>query len=114
MLKVMPAKMQPVDKTVVVRSFKFELQDHNPITKAPPVRGRVELQRYGQYLLLRFEGFGEKTSEDGHGSPVLIENWGGKLRVIAWSDINQEDPTHTIDLSGAKEDGRQVWEEAKP
>ena len=113
MLKVMPAKMQPVDETMVDKSFEFELKDHSE-SKAEPVRGRVELQRYGQYLILRFEGFGDHSSEDGYGAPVLVENWGGKLRVVAWSDINKEDPTHTIDLSGAKEDGRQTWEEAKP
>jgi hypothetical protein len=113
MLKVMPAKMQRVDRAVVEKSFEFELQDHNPDTKAPAVRGRIELDKDGQYLILRFEGFGDKTSEDGYGAPVLVENWGGKLRVIAWADINQEDPTHTIDLSGAKEDSRQVWESTK-
>ena len=113
MLKVMPAKMQPVDRKTVEKSFEFELRDHNPNTKAPAVKGRVEVQKDGRFLLLRFEGFGECAALDGHGSPVLVENWEGKLRVIAWSDINQEDPTHTIDMSGAKEDIRQIWKEAK-
>jgi hypothetical protein len=27
----------------------------------------------------------------------------GKLILRVWADINQEDPTHVIDLTGAKE-----------
>ena len=57
-------------------------------------------------LLLRPEGFGEKTALDGHGHPIALELYEGKVRLFVWADINQEDPTHTIDLSGALESNR--------
>ena len=106
MLKVMPAKMQPVDRKTV-DSLEFTLEDHSE-RGAPAVRGRVEVQKDGRYLVLRFEGFGECAALDGHGSPVLVENWEGKPRVVVWGDINQEDPTHVIDLAGAKESNRRA------
>lgn len=52
------------------------------------------------------EGYGNANDIDGNGVPVLIEYWDGKLRVHVWGDINREDPTHSIDLSGAKESQR--------
>ncbi len=33
---------------------------------------------------------------------VCIEIYDGQLRVIVWSDIDQEDPTHSINLEGAR------------
>lgn len=35
------------------------------------------------------------------GSPVFLELHEGKLRLIVGADINQEEPTHFIDLNGA-------------
>lgn len=52
------------------------------------------------------EGFGNATMTDGHGVPVILELWEGRLRLLVWADINQEDPTHIIDLEGAREDKR--------
>jgi len=34
---------------------------------------------------------------------IMLENYGGKLRLHIWADIKEEDPSHTIDLEGAKE-----------
>jgi hypothetical protein len=36
----------------------------------------------------------------------LLESVNGHLRVIIWADINAEDPTHIIDLEGARETAR--------
>ena len=58
------------------------------------------------HIVIEAEGYGDCTSKDGHGSPAIIEFYDGKLRIIAWSDINSEEPTHTIDLSDAKESRR--------
>lgn len=52
------------------------------------------------------QGYGDKTSAEGHGSPIWIELHDGDLRLIVWSDINKEDPTHIISLAGAREDRR--------
>lgn len=52
------------------------------------------------------EGHGDCTSSEGHGSPVFVEVYKGELRLLVWADINKEDPTHVICLSGAREDRR--------
>jgi hypothetical protein len=36
-------------------------------------------------------------------SPIYLELFEGKWWLRVWADINQEDPTHTIDMSGAFE-----------
>ena len=51
------------------------------------------------------EGHGDFGSEDGHGCPLFIEFYQGRLRVIAFPDINKEDP-QIIDLNGSREDHR--------
>ena len=54
-------------------------------------------------ILISPEGYGDKMSRDGQGSPILLEQCDGVLRLVVWADINQEDPTHIINLSGAQE-----------
>lgn len=51
------------------------------------------------------QGHGDFGSADGHGCPLFIEFYQGRLRVIAFPNINEQDP-QIIDLSGAKEDTR--------
>ena len=51
------------------------------------------------------EGHGDFGSADGHGCPLFIELYQGRLRVIAFPNINEQDP-QIIDLSGAREDTR--------
>jgi|SaaInlV_165m_DNA_1040744.scaffolds.fasta_scaffold40901_2 hypothetical protein len=55
------------------------------------------------HLAIRPEGYGEASAAEGHGFPVLFEKYNGKLRLIVWGDINQQDPTHIICLDGAQE-----------
>jgi hypothetical protein len=62
-------------------------------------------------LLVRLEGTGDRSSHDGMGWPVLVEIYEGTPRLIVWADINQEDPTHIIDLSGALDSARRDEEE---
>jgi hypothetical protein len=57
------------------------------------------------------EGYGDKGTMPGHGTPVFIELYKGDLRVLVWSDINQETPTHNIPLGGAREDRRRPDDE---
>jgi hypothetical protein len=46
---------------------------------------------------------GDNTSVKGLGWPlVIVDN-----KLYVWGDINQEDPTHVIDLSGALEVNRE-------
>jgi len=50
-------------------------------------------------------GYGDKTSADGHGWPIGLEIWQGRLRLIIFDDINTEEPK-IIDLEKAREDSR--------
>ena len=53
------------------------------------------------------QGYGDFTSEDGEGCPLMIELYQGHLRVIAFQDINRED-AEILDLTGAREDRRRA------
>jgi len=57
-------------------------------------------------LVIKPEGFGDYYSSDGHGAPILIENRNGVPFLIVWANINQEDPTHVINLREASEKAR--------
>lgn len=52
------------------------------------------------------EGYGDRTSAEGHGTPVFLELYRGELRLVIWADINDEEPTHIIPLGGAREADR--------
>lgn len=47
--------------------------------------------------------YGDFASAEEHGCPVVLELHQGRLRLIVFSAINREDPTHVIDLEGARE-----------
>ena len=49
------------------------------------------------------QGHGDFGLEDGHGCPLFLELYQGRLRVIAFPNINNED-LQIIDLSSARED----------
>lgn len=60
--------------------------------------------RYGGVGLgISIDGFGEKNSGDGEGSPVWLEIENGVPSLKVWADITSEDPTHIISLGGAAE-----------
>jgi hypothetical protein len=69
----------------------------------PSVQMGVNVKLYGGQLVIGLDGLGDKGTQPGYGKPVLVEIWRGEPRVVVWSDINQEDPTHTISLAGASE-----------
>ena len=57
-------------------------------------------------ITINVKGYGELTSKDGQGEPILIEKFENKLRVVLWGDINAEEATHIVDMEGAREDWR--------
>lgn len=57
-------------------------------------------------LLIRPDGYGCCNCDDGTTGPVYLEVHEGRLRLIVWADINDEEPTHIIDLEGAREERR--------
>lgn len=67
----------------------------------PEVKTKVECSNQSIYIMP--DGYGDCSSNNGHGCPIMLEVWEGELRVVVWSDINDEDPTHIISLEGARE-----------
>ena len=58
-------------------------------------------------ICLRLTVYGDHGSADCHGVPVMLERWQGRLRLIVWPDINQQEP-QIIDLEEAREDRRRT------
>jgi hypothetical protein len=57
-------------------------------------------------ICIHIEGFGDNTSGDDYGEPIVIDLHDNKLQVFLWSNINNEEPTHKIDMTGARLDKR--------
>ena len=53
------------------------------------------------------EGFADAGTK-GFGEPIFIEFYNGKLLVRCYADINKEDPTMTVEMSGALESNRKT------
>jgi len=70
----------------------------------PEIEVEIETSKDG--ILIRPKGYGDHCTENGHGYPVLIELCNGYPRVVVWSNINQEDPTHILSLEQAQESCR--------
>src|SRR5215217_89992 len=82
---------------------KYTLKDGMPRKNGEAV---LNVSKNGNLLEIGADGYGEMTAETGHGFPVVIEFYNGKLTLRVFSDINSEDPTHTINLDGALESAR--------
>jgi len=76
-----------------------------------PALGSILMRVRGNNRLMTIgaRGYGEKGAADGEGTPIVIEVHDGELRLLVWSDINSEDPTHIISLQGAMENKRRGW-----
>ena len=84
------------------RELEITLIDADPsVGNTQPIK--VVADQRG--VSIEAKGFGDCCSADGHGSPVFLELHQGQLRLIVFSDINEQDPT-IIDLDGAREDRR--------
>jgi hypothetical protein len=71
----------------------------------------VKISDSGEVLAIAPCGYGDHYSEDGTGSPILLEFVNGVPRLLVWADINEGDPTHVIDLGGASESLRREIED---
>jgi hypothetical protein len=65
----------------------------------------IKMSPSGQ-ILVAVDGYGDCSSRNGEGHPILIEKWDGVLRVVCWKDINFQDVTDIVNLEGAKEEKR--------
>ena len=92
--------------------LEVTLADNNPEfdTKIP-----VAVSADQNFIQFEAEGFNACGAADdqpiggGTRSIVTFEIWEGRLRCLVWADINQEAPTHTIDLEGAKVGNRDCY-----
>ena len=70
------------------------------------VAGRIEIGPLGVEVFV--DGFGMKEAPPGKGSVVYINHLDGSPQVIIHGDINQESPSHRINLNTATE-GIRGW-----
>jgi hypothetical protein len=84
-------------------SYTTTLKEQCP--DAPALEIKVKILSEGGQIWIQPEGFGEKCAIDNEGWPVGIEIWEGKLRLIVFDDINNEEP-QIIDLEKARETAR--------
>ena len=85
------------------KHYTTELHDHCDTTPKQSIKAKAVLGEL--CALLGAEGYGTKNTI-GDEPMVMMEFWEGELRVLVWTDINQEDPTHIISLEGAKLEAR--------
>ena len=78
-------------------TMQFDLQGKPGETLAVKVYGEV-----GSMTLLAPEGYGDCSSQDGKGAPIMlsVDPDTGALMLHVWADINQEDPTHVSTSKG--------------
>ena len=89
-------------KRVKLKEWTVELRDiHTDDKRQVPVK----VVSQNGALFLRPDGTGDLCSQ-GFGFPVMLEYYEKSIRLVVWSDINQEDPTHIIPLEGALESAR--------
>jgi len=56
-------------------------------------------------ITLKPKGYGDFSTENGHGAPIWIELYQGQLRIVCHDDINREDPT-ILSMEEARESNR--------
>jgi hypothetical protein len=71
--------------------------------KRDAIKIRIGIEKHSLGLFIHPDGTG---TADGPYAPILLEQHEGTLMLVVWSDINQQDPTDIIDLSGAMESCR--------
>ena len=73
------------------------------MTKSEELTTKVNESPYPS-LEVFIDGMGTRCTPND--SPIYLEFFEGKWWLRVWSDINKEDPTHSIDMSSALESNR--------
>lgn len=100
--KVCGIKVGP-DSTIV-EDIGITLVDQHPEYNT---RRKVAVTESNSFVFVEFAGYNIcemcDSVEFGKGDRSIVgfEVWEGELRCLIWADINQEDPTHIINLDGA-------------
>jgi hypothetical protein len=89
-------------ETTIMSAKAKEIGNFTLKSVEPQGSGRIKVRivREADKLALTLHPEGHGTL-DGDFAPVVIELKDKMVRLIVWADINQEDPTHIIQLDGA-------------
>ena len=85
---------------------KFDLEHIECSHEYPVATTETKVEIHPTSIIVGFKGFGCGGMETGYGGQILIEIKEGIPRVIVFGNINSEEPTQIIDLTGAKESKR--------
>jgi hypothetical protein len=86
-----------------IKSTEMTCELIDPATK---IERMTVVKVSGGQISIHIEGFGDNASGDNYGEPIVIDLHDNKLQVFLWGDINDEDITHSIDMTGAMLDKR--------
>ena len=88
-----------------VKTTRVELFDGGVAPKVGErsITGLVQTSELG--ISIELEGHSDFCSEH-YGALVYLELYDGELKVRVYSDINSEEPTHSISLEGARNERR--------
>jgi hypothetical protein len=78
----------------------------DPILETSGIGGKPRKRAIYRGVDLGSVGYGDAGTVNGHGRWGYLEYYQGRLQLLIWADINKEDPTHIIDLEGARESNR--------
>ena len=92
------------------QSLTARLNDADPESSATL---RVRVTANDSAISIFPNGYGDFGSAPGHGCPVFLEFYQGRLRLVVFGDINNQEPT-IIDLESAREDQHVPCEEGTP
>lgn len=62
-----------------------------------------------QGIAVRIAGYTDNASQDNVGELFILIRQKGKLNLIVFGDVNQEEPTHTISLESARNLNRETF-----
>ncbi|MCG3207225.1 MAG: hypothetical protein FOGNACKC_00825 [Anaerolineae bacterium] len=64
------------------------------------VHGQIRIEPHGGGVALRFDGYGTYDVKGDGGFPVFVERYNGRLQLLVFADINEQEP-QVINLDGA-------------
>ena len=88
-----------------VEEINVSLQDESGLGLGPK-KLPFKISVHNGHISISPKGYGEKVSEDGKGSPIMVEYYKGEVKVGVWDDINKEDPK-IISMEKARETNRE-------
>lgn len=86
----------------------FSLKDMAHEDSPERLEGCVEITDQG--IFIRLAGHADKVTPADQSQPIMVEFHNGQARVVVWSDITEEDPTHSISMEGAREEKRESFD----